>query len=316
LARDIARGLRQDTFDWAAFAAWYEREHLSGLSGKSREAWHTTYRWLAKTVRPRSIQDFTPAFVVRWQNAMRSAGLSQTSIDAYTARLRAALSWAVDMDVIREAPKIRKPKRGARKSKMARSRAVTAEEFDRILDAAEKVRPDDFARWQRFLRGLWHSGFRLEELLRLSWSPRAAWTFDTSGKIPCIRIRGAQKSQKDQLQPITPEFWQLCCETPPDEQKGPVFPLPGPNGQLSKKRAGKIISRIGKEARVVTDPATGKCATSHDIGRRAFTTRMEGTLSLAELQKWMRHASIDTTLTYYHHADAEALARKAWGRES
>jgi integrase len=316
-ARRIVEGTYSECYGWREFCARYEREHMPSLSAKSLEAWRTTRRWIGKVEPPEDVSQVDTAYIVRWQNGLRRRHVGETSIAAYSARLRAALNWAADLGIIAKAPKVRMPKKAKGRSKIARSRAITAEEFDRIVMAAEKVRPDDAALWQRFLRGLWHSGFRLDELLKLSWSPRAAWSIDTSGEIPCVRIRGeGEKAGRDRLQPITPEFWDLCCETPTDDRQGPVFPLPnGHGGQLTVKRVGRIISKIGKRARVVTDPQTGKCATSHDIGRRAFATRMEGTLSLAELQKWMRHASMSTLLNYYHHADAQQLAGKVWRKE-
>ena len=60
---------------------------------------------------------------------------------------------------------------------------------------------------------------------------------------------------------------------------------------------------------------TGTCATSHDIGRRAFATRMGQVLTLAELKDWMRHESATTTLNYYHLPAAMQLAARVWGRE-
>jgi hypothetical protein len=64
---------------------------------------------------------------------------------------------------------------------------------------------------------------------------------------------------------------------------------------------------------VLTDASTNKHATSHDIRRRAFTSRLGRRLSTAELSKWMRHTSSDTTLRYYHAPTTEELAGRVWG---
>ncbi|KKN38344.1 hypothetical protein LCGC14_0754190 [marine sediment metagenome] len=316
-ARAVADGTYREEYGWIEFCMRYQREHLSSLSGKSREAWKTTRRWIGRIEQPATINEVDAAFVVRWQNGLRRHGVGETSIAAYSARLRAALRWAADLEIIATAPKVRLPHKAKGKSKLARSREVRTEEFERMLMAAEKVRPTDSHRWQRFLRGLWHSGFRLDELRRLSWDAGAQWSIDASGLVPLVRILGdAEKAGTDREQPITPEFWDLCCEVPEESRHGYVFPLPGRSGrQMTVKRIGRIISSIGRRAGVITDATSGKCATSQDVGRRAFTTRMSGRLSLADLQKWMRHASVQTTLDYYHHADAEQLSAKVWGKE-
>jgi hypothetical protein len=98
------------------------------------------------------------------------------------------------MGMMPKAPKIEMPKR-AKGQTMARSRAVTLEEFERMLDKVPvglvdtgKARrykteppkrtvkhkptdrnPQQVAGWRRYLRGLWLSGLRLEESLALSW---------------------------------------------------------------------------------------------------------------------------------------------------
>jgi integrase len=37
---------------------------------------------------------------------------------------------------------------------------------------------------------------------------------------------------------------------------------------------------------------------------------LDATLSVAELQKWARHASPETTMSYYHHRSAIELAKR------
>jgi integrase len=315
LAADLQARQFKAEYGWAEFCFRYEQEHLTALSGSSLTAWRTICKTIRQHSLPVTIGQVNASYITRWQRFLRAHGLGEVSIGTYTARLGAALRWAADQDILAAAPKIRIPKRAKGKSKMARSRGITEEEYERILLAVPKIRPADAARWRRFIQGLWMSGFRIEELLRLSWDSAAEWSIDCTGNIPVVRIAGdAQKSGEDQYQPITPDFWALCSESP--QRTGPVFLLPGQRGQMTVKRVCRIISQIGRRAGVVTDAATGKCATSHDIGRRAFTVRMAGRLSLPDLQKWMRHASVTTTLNYYHHRTAEELGAKLWQPKS
>ncbi len=193
-------------------------------------------------------------------------------------------------------------------SKLARSRPVTLEEFERILTCVPKVRARDPELGVSFLKGLWEGGFRLEELVRLSWDSGQPLSIDAAGKFPLVRILSeGEKAHHDRLQPITPEFWDLLCETPLEKRYGPAFPLP-----CGSKRACRIVSDIGRRAGVVTDPSSGKCATSHDIGRRALTTRLGECLTESQLAQWMRHESPETTRQYYNLPTAMSLSAKLW----
>jgi len=51
-----------------------------------------------------------------------------------------------------QGPAVEMP-RGPRGKSLARSRAVTTEEYERMLAAAVKVRPNDAPEWQRLLAG-------------------------------------------------------------------------------------------------------------------------------------------------------------------
>lgn len=53
-------------------------------------------------------------------------------------------------------------------------RPITESEFDRIVAAMHATRTRDGNRWEWLLRGLWLSGLRLGEALRLSWDGSTA----------------------------------------------------------------------------------------------------------------------------------------------
>ena len=132
--------------------------------------------------------------------------MKDTTLDAHLGHLQAALSWAVGNEYLREMPKMHRPKR-VKGQKFARGRAIVREEYERMLRACESVRPHDAEVWKRYLKGLWLSGLRLEESLALSWDGESSFAIDLSGKHPKFRIAAdAQKSGKDQLLPMTPDF--------------------------------------------------------------------------------------------------------------
>jgi hypothetical protein len=61
---------------------------------------------------------------------------------------------------------------------------------------------------------------------------------------------------------------------------------------------------------VVVNKADGKYASAHDL-RRAFGTRWAKRVMPAVLKRLMRHASIDTTMTYYVDID---VADELWAK--
>jgi len=314
----LVGGILNREYGWPQFRQRYEREHVNSLAAKSREGWKTAANTFQSMMNPQSVQEITSTMISQFATRLRESGRSAETTKTYLTRIRAALRWAASVDLIRDdqIPKFRMPKRAKGASKLARSRPIVGEELDRLLAAAVKVRPASADAWRRFLRGLWHSSLRLEELLDLSWDAGESLWLDIHEGMPFIRILAeGEKAHQDRVQPITPEFWALCCETHESERHGRVFPLPARKGpQMTPKAAGRVISAIGRKANVRTDPSTGKCATSHDIGRRAFATRMGDVLTLAQLQDWMRHESPQTTANYYHLPTAMQLAARVWAR--
>ncbi|WP_428305663.1 tyrosine-type recombinase/integrase [Lacipirellula sp.] len=210
-----------------------------------------------------------------------------------------------------------------------RGRPITAEEYERMLTKVAGVRKGDAELWKRLLRGLWLSGLRLSEALQLSWDADAAITVRLGGRYPMLRIFAeAQKSKRDALLPIAPEFAEFLLATPEADRHGLVFGIEGlvRGKPVDTQRASRIVAKIGEEALVVVDPnivrlrvckKTGavtkvpKCATAHDL-RRAFGTRWSKRVMPVMLQRLMRHASIETTMRYYVEHNADDISADLW----
>jgi len=339
---------------WRDFTWRYCDEVLPGLAHQTGRKVKTAFAAVERILAPKQLANLKAAQVSHLAAKLRQEGKSEATIHAYLAHLHAALAWAVDVGVLRELPKFPKTKRG-KGQKVMKGRPITAEEFDRMLGAVPKVltgqdrepkprksrakrprvprpkkpveaNPAAVAAWEKYLRGLWWSGLRLGESLELSWDSRAGLSVDLDGRRPMLRIRAeAQKSGKDQLCPIAPEFAELLLAIPESERRGRVFRLIGQSGTEARDLAwvSAVVCRIGKAARIKVDERekrdrkTGdvrtvvKYASAHDL-RRSFGFRWSRRILPAELRELMRHADIQTTMRYYVGQEAETTADALW----
>jgi len=314
LERDIEAGLYDDQTSWPEFCRRYKNEWLSPLSTSHLKAWITAKNAIERIDEPIMVQDVNSRVLARFALELRKEGKSDDTIESYVGRILGALGWAETEGMIDHVPKVKLPKR--RTTKGAKSRPITGEEFERMLDKVVAIRPDAKEQWQFFLKGLWESGFRISELLALHWTQDPV-RIDTSFTYPCVHFReDGQKNQQDTYQPITPEFWALISE---QERVGHPFVMPSRNRdkQMTPGHASKIVSAIGKAAGIVTGEKLDrkKNASAHDL-RRSFSVRLGKRVTLAELTAWMRHQDPATTRRWYYKPGADDLAEKMWDTDS
>jgi integrase len=269
---------------------------------------------LETIINPQRLGALDSAILSRFQAELRKTGIHETSIATHLRHLRAALSWAVAMRLLRKVPEIQMPKR-AKGRKLMRGRPISTEEFERMIGAVPAIRPRDPDLWiNNYLMGLWLSGLRLEEPTLFSCDDDAAISVELGGRRPRLRIYAeAEKGHQDRLLPMTPDFAEFLARTPRIDRKGLVFKLTGlqTGKTITVKRISRIISAIGKRANVVVNKAENKFASAHDL-RRSFGTRWANRVKPATLQLLMRHKSIETTLKYYVEQDADEVADELW----
>ena len=222
-------------------------------------------------------------------------------------------------------PKLKRVKR----SKVMKGRAITTEEFERMLAVVPKATSAYDRKackytladhhvaqsWAHLLYGLWWSGLRLDEALRLYWNddecPADGLSVEMYSKRPMLVIPAeGEKGHQDRLLPLAPEFAEYLQQIPEEERQGRIFRPLAPCTQSEVTRvdvALKRIVKIGKLAGVVVDSKSGKCASAHDL-RRAFGERWALRVMPVVLKDLMRHDSLDTTLKYYIGRDAETTA--------
>lgn len=186
--------------------------------------------------------------------------------------------------------------------------------------------------WRHLLRGLWLTGLRLGEALKLHWKDEQFLSVVEIGGELFFWIRAeGQKNGKDTLTPVAPDFLREKREP---ERVGFVFNPLEMTGRRRLHRTDVVSStivEIGKAAGVKvnerpnrrkrkdgTIPAAKvKHASAHDL-RRAFGERWSQIVMPAVLQQLMRHESVTTTMQFYvgrNARTASAAIREAFEKQ-
>lgn len=331
--QDEERTLTKENTTWEHFRSRYEEEIVPSLAPRTGLKICTVFNSIEEIVSPKFLHDLTPESISRYQAQLRVKGkkgkpLSEHTIAGNLSHLRAALNWAVENELIKAIPKIRRPKR-AKLSRQMKGRPITQEEFERMLSVLPKAVayeiPQDnatkinkiVASWRYFLQGLWWSGLRLSESLDFHWDDERKIRPVLVGKRSLLLIpASAQKSNKQESLSMPPELVEFLSQTPEAKRKGYVFnPLPqrSRGGRLPTSHVGKVISAIGALAKVVVhrDAKGTKYASAHDL-RRSFGTRWSKRVQTFDLKRIMRHESIQTTERYYVEEEVNATSRTLW----
>ena len=318
LAGELEKELRAGRYapaskiTWEEFRKRYETEHVASLKPKTAEVVKGALNHVERHLNPDKLVKLNAAALSTLQSKLRATGVKETTIASVLRHVKAALGWAVSIGMLPAVPKVVMPK-GAKGRKM-KGGGLVGEQFERLLMAVPRIRSQDSAAWVRYLNGLWLSGLRLRESVALSWDDEAPFAVDLSGRRPRLRIKGeAQKSGKDELLPLTPDFGAFLLQTPEAERRGRVFMLNAANTgiPLTAHCVGEIVAKIGRKAAVVVNKADRKYATCHDL-RRSFGTRWAKRVMPAVLQRLMRHEDIQTTMGYYVDLDVDEMADELW----
>lgn len=293
---------------WSDACKAYADEVFPHQSAKSSSRMRTVWKFVEETVGPTSLAVISEQEIGQIVAALQQKKLSAYTIQSYLSKLRTFFDWAVARRYLQAAPKTSSPIRGAAPE---RGRAITREEFDRMLKAVAKVVPKaNVKAWRRLLIGLWLSGLRLDEALRLTWHD-GLFVVDVTGRIPMFRIEAAgQKNRQYALAPMVQSFWRFLEQTPERDRRGYVFKAPGErNARVTLNTASAMICQIGEKARIKV--SKGKFASAQDL-RRSFGDRWSNRVKSITLMRLMRHKSISTTEKFYARRDAETVAAELW----
>lgn len=318
IIRQAERDGDRDIHGWAEFRIRYESEHLSGKAAKTLQAFQTASNRLEELCPVEFIGDFTEETFVRFAAKLRKEGKSESTIQAYRDHLLAALKFAATVKLIAEAPKPPKLTRTRRGTK-SRGRPLQREEAERIAMQLPGVVGADYApRWAWNLEALWRSGMRLGETFALHWEPGPGRQHidDIASSRPRIVIPAeTEKAHRDRVVPIAPDFVALLRAVPEKQRRGPIFRWTLSRGDsVSVKSVGKRLSKCGEKAGVIVgtdDAGNPQHATAHDW-RRSFGARWAPKVMPIVLKELMRHASIETTMSYYVHSNSDRTAEALW----
>ncbi|GAB4146511.1 MAG: hypothetical protein Tsb009_19190 [Planctomycetaceae bacterium] len=313
--------------EWKDFRQRFERDYLPGKAQGTFNRYRTALNAVERTINPKRLAAVDSVALSRMMATMRKEQKSEATIKSHLTHLKVAFRWAKRVGLLNKVPIFEMPSRAIG----SKGRPITQEEFERMLEAVPKALypprkdgqkhkryPGVIDSWKHLLEGLFWSGLRLGEALKLHWTDDRELMVDFFGRYPMFRIRAsAEKGKKDRTLPMAPEFAEWLDQTPEDQRTGFVFnPLPirRCEGIARVDNVSKTISKIGKTAGVkVAETTTGKprFATAHDL-RRSFGFRWSSRVMPPILREMMRHEDISTTMKFYVGRNAEATAEAIW----
>lgn len=321
------KGESKERPTWDQFCQRYKANYLTHTSATNRAKWRKVAEAVDTEFKDRRIgmpmlADITAEFLECVESSMHSAGNKPSTVKSKMDTLVSGLNWAVSLGLI--PPIVRQRERGRVEqieSEM-RGRPLTGEELDRLLLQPKTITKiaDHAASWEHLIRGLYLSGLRISEALRLHESRRDCHRpigLDT--KRPAIAFLSSQKNRRDQVVAITPDFAEFLRASKPVD--GWYFNPAGPKGRYKTPGSvSHLISEMGAKAKIVVEagetPADARYATAHDL-RRTFARRWASRVMPPILQHLMRHASYETTKKFYVGSSADSAANaihEAWIR--
>jgi integrase len=293
-------GSNGKAMNWEQFRQRFQDEHLVHCEKRSRVPVNAAMNHFEKIVgKPRDIRQIKASTMSQYVAGLSKLVDSPASVVTYARHVLTALHWANRMELIDRVPRVSLPK----VTRASKGRSLTDEEFDKMLAAVDQLQCHYKDKLKRLMRGMYLSGLRAAEAIRLNWERGGVLLDMDGGKYPRIIFSAkGQKSRRNEIMPITPDFAAFLNETPKEQRVGSVFGL--------HMYATARIAEAGELAKVVVNDA-GKFASAHDL-RRTFGTRWSYKVRPIILQRIMRHVDIKTTLRHYVDQQADDVGRELW----
>lgn len=307
---------------WSEFRQRYDDDQVAHMKPSTQVTVDGIFSVFERVMKPDKLTRISPQWLTRFVK-LRTEEVEQSTITGDFRVLKAAMNWAKSQGLINSVPEFPKLKK-ARKAKAMKGRAVTAEEFERMLAAVDSVKNCDASGMRFLLNGLWVSGLRLGEAISLTWDTWAdGIRVDMSGESAVLLIAAEdEKGGQDREYGVAPEFDDFLKAVPEADRTGHVFNVKLARGVVCRNSntVSRKIVAIGKAANVKVDQRqainrkTKKRETrivwgsAHDL-RRAFGHRWAKRVMPMVLKELMRHQTVLTTEKYYVGIKAQETAQ-------
>jgi integrase len=274
--------------------AWAWHEHGRAVSGWKpstvRDRRSTLNGHLVPAFGARPIRDITRDEVRKWWRGLhdtrRKGGrLSDRNANKLLAELRAIFNWARDDYRLAD-----NPGDGIRKHReltSERPNFYSVAEVERLIAHAER-------RDGLIFRVAAFAGLRRGEVISLRWRHI---DFDRSLIHVVENVSAGQdarvKDSEGRTVPLAPQLAEPLKEWRPDAS--PVDDLVFPGTLTGRKLDGDAL---GARFRVVRDKAKLRALRFHDLRHTFGSLAVDGGASLVQVQAWMGHADIATTMRY------------------
>lgn len=313
LGKSQREGLR-----WVGFCERYESEHVGATSAGNEYKWNAVKGKFDAFLTEQGLSDlpladFNAGIVNSFRTWLKQNMSSPASAVSYFATFIAGLRYAMERELCPVIMVARKRGGDTSTESPMKGRAVTSEEFDRIVMAIPKVvGADRVEGFERTLKMIWLGGLRRSEPLMFHTDRQDCHRFtELYDRQPKVTFHSSQKNKKRQVVAMTPEWaaYARLLELAPGWICNPI----NDRGWriTSPTELGRFIAKFCKQANVIVTPAMdgqpAKFATAQNL-RQGFGYRWATKVMPATLQHLMRHRDIKTTMKYYAGADADAVA--------
>ena len=324
------RELNDDTRSepWSEYWSDYKINELAGMTETHQAKCRMMERRLVRAAKRQKIKtlmcsDISPKLLSAVEAMMRlETDVVEATIKSNMGTLWGIISWGQDRDRL---PSFRRPrKRRSKRAKKSKSkgRALTGEEFDRLIAAIPKAKklhehPDAFTVAANAAK---HLGMRKSEVWLFAWEPidGAHYPVRLGRSNPAIIFSDEQKSGETSEVPITRAAAAWLATLSRDDIW--VCRTRGGRGtHRTPDRLGRVISGAGRLANIVvkrivrpSGTIVTKCASLHDL-RRTYAVAMLNELGVSDTVKMTRHADASVLLDYYSNAPTPELYKKVSG---
>lgn len=315
---------------WAGFYDDYKSLHLGDLSKSHLDKSNMMERRLVSAAKRLGIaelmcSDVCPKLMMKVEAEMLRSDVERSTINSNLGTLWAIVTWGQDRGMVPDfrRPRKRRGKSAKQQSRRSKGRALTGEEFDRLILAIPKAckTAEDPVGFIAATHAAKFLGMRKSECWLFSWEPMEGTHYPVrlGRSNPAIVFSSEQKSGEESEVPITPEADAWLRALPRTETPW-VCRTKGSKGwHNTPDRLGRVVADAGRLAGIVVKRIAKKNgeiktknASLHDM-RRTYAKQMMQFLDVADTTKMTRHADASVLLDFYGDSPTPELFKRVSG---